>query len=128
MRVAIAFAVSALVFASPALATGGFECRPVSGAGPVLNISFGHTISARPFRVTLHEETSTFSTDGDDAQMMLGQSWIDDERLWLDLVDPQLSRYEAKLRATFDSDLHGRPAIGTLVRGGKTYRVRCVEA
>lgn len=128
MRVPIAFAASVLALSSPALATGGFECRPVSGAGPRLSVGMGHTISARPFSVSLHEGARTFSTEGADAKLMLGQSWIDGERLWLDLVDAQLNRYEAKLRATFDPKLKGRPAIGTLLRGGKTYRVRCLEA
>jgi hypothetical protein len=37
-------------------------------------------------------------------------------------------RFEGKLRARFNPKLRGRPAVGTLARGGKTYRVRCVEA
>jgi hypothetical protein len=53
---------------------------------------------------------------------------MDQRYLWLDLVDAQASRFEAKLRATFQPKLRGRPAIGTLVRNGRSYRVRCIEA
>jgi hypothetical protein len=60
--------------------------------------------------------------------MTVAQSWIDQRYLWVDLVDSNATRYEARLRAVFQPRLRGRPALGTLVRGGRTYRVRCVEA
>jgi hypothetical protein len=114
-------AAAALLAASPAFATGGFECRPVTGAGPVLGIAIGHTVAARLFSATLSE-------GGRKVPVQIGQSWIDSRHLWLDLVDPNATRMEAKLRATFQPRLRGRPAMGTLERGGRTYRVRCVEA
>jgi hypothetical protein len=48
--------------------------------------------------------------------------------LWLDLLDAEAMRFEGKLRTSFKPKLRGRPAIGTFVRAGKTYRMRCVEA
>lgn len=59
---------------------------------------------------------------------MLGQTWIDSQYLWIDLLDSNRNGFEAKLRATFQPKLRDRPAIGTLLRGGRTYRVRCIEA
>ncbi len=124
----LALALAALACSSPALATGGFECRPVSGVGPVVNMVIGHTLSARPIAVTLREGKRILSTDGPRAPLAIGQSWLDERYLWLDLTDSGLSRREATLRATFQPKLRYRPAIGTLVRNGRTWRVRCVEA
>jgi len=128
MRIALGAACLLLGTATPAMATGGFECRPISGAGPIVRMGIGHTVSARPFSVTLTEGRQTLSTTGDRPALALGQSWFDERHLWLDLTDPNVMRIEAKLRATFQPRLRGRPAIGTLVRGGRTWRVRCVEA
>jgi hypothetical protein len=128
MRIALCAAGLLLATATPALATGGFECRPLSASGPVLHLGIGHVISARPFAVTLSEGGKSWSTTGERPALVLGQSWIDERYLWLDLVDPNVQRFEAKLRATFQPRLRGRPAIGTLTRNGRTWRVRCVEA
>ena len=124
----LAFTAAALACSSPALATGGFECRPVSGPGPALVMTIGHTLSAIPVSVTLREGGRTLSTYGPSAPLVIGQSWFDERYLWLDLTDASLSRREAKLRAVFQPKLRGRPAIGTLVRNGRTFKVRCVEA
>jgi hypothetical protein len=113
-----AFAV-ALFLAAPAFATGGFTCRPVSGPGPVLTLTVGHTAVASVVAAKLSD---------DRARLAVGQSWIDWRYLWLDLVDANATRIEARLRAVFQPKLRGRPAIGTLVRGGRTYRIRCDES
>ena len=128
MRIVHGAAFLLLTTATPALATGGFECRPISGAGPVVSFGIGHLIAARPFAVTLSDDGQSWSTDGENPAIVLGQSWIDGRYLWLDLVDPNLERFEAQLRATFQPRLRDRPAIGTLTRNGRTWRVRCVEA
>ncbi len=41
-----ALAAAALACASPALATGGLECRPIQGAGPRLHLVIGHAVGA----------------------------------------------------------------------------------
>jgi hypothetical protein len=124
-----AFAAAALLCSTPAFATGGFECRPMAGSGPSLHVGIGHGISLRPFAVWLREGShvrSTSQSEGDG--LALGQSWIDGQYLWLDVLDRNATRFEAKLRATFQPKLKGRPAIGTLARNGRTWRVRCEEA
>ena len=85
-------------------------------------------VSARPLSVTMREGNRAVSTGSGARRLGLGQTWIDGQRLWLDLLDSGATRFEGKLRATFNPKLRGRPAIGTFVRGGKTYRVRCIEA
>ena len=124
----LAFAAAALACSSPALATGGFECRPISGTGPVLTMAVGHAVSTRPFSVTLRDGRRTLSTQGPGAALAIGQSWIDARYLWLDLLDAQANRFEGKLRTAFQPKLRSRPALGTFVRGGRTYKMRCVEA
>ena len=126
MRFAIPLAAFALACSAPAFATGGFQCRPLSGAGPILTMSLGHHASARPLSVILQEGRRTLSTEGREAPLAVSQSWVDSSRLWLDLIDSNLTKREATLRAAFQAKKHY--AVGTLVRGGKTYRVRCIEA
>jgi hypothetical protein len=118
-----------LLGSSPAWATGGFECKPVAGPGPTLIVGIGHGLSLRPFTVWLREGKRQLTAGQDGSgELALGQTWIDSQYLWVDLLDPNGQRFEAKLRATFQPRMKYRPAVGTLVRGGRTYRVRCIEA
>ena len=131
MRIAFAAAAAALCLSTPAFATGGFECRPIAGAGPVLTVGIGHGLSLRPFTVWLREGKHLLAANnvpqaGD--ALALGQTWIDPQYLWVDLLDPKRERIVARLRATFQPKMKYRPAMGALVRNGRTYRVRCVEA
>jgi hypothetical protein len=116
MKLATLAALIALPAAAPALATGGLACRPIGGSGPRLDLTIGH--GAGPALV---------GARFDGAPLAIGQSWIDRRYLWLDLTDPNATRYGAKLRAVFQPRLRGRPALGTLTRGGRSWRVRCVE-
>ncbi|HET9640600.1 MAG TPA: hypothetical protein VFP12_15480 [Allosphingosinicella sp.] len=111
--------VALLFLAAPgaALATSGLTCRPASGAGPTLDLVIGHGAGPAIAGARL---------DGRPAPV--AQSWVDSRYLWLDLTDPNATRYEAKLRAVFRPRLRGRPALGTLARGGRVYKMRCVEA
>ncbi len=129
MRYALPAALVVLAAASPASATGGFTCRPVSGSGPILSLGFGHAIASPVFVARIEEKKAVLRAGGAPADpLRIGQSWIDGRHLWLDLVDANATRFEAKLRAAFQPQLKGRPAIGTLVRNGRTYRVRCEES
>lgn len=129
MRLALPAAALLLASASPALATGGFECRPISGTGPIVSLGFGHAVAAPVFVAEIREGKKRLRASADPGDpLRIGQSWIDRQYLWLDLVDANANRFEAKLRATFRPKLKYNPAIGTLERGGRTYRVRCVEA
>ncbi len=117
MKLAFPIAVMLAAAAAPAFATSGLQCRPRSGAGPTLDLVVGHGAGPALVAARLGGKPMT-----------VAQSWIDSRYLWVDLVDANATRYEAKLRAVFQPRLRGRPALGTLVRGGRTYRVRCVES
>jgi hypothetical protein len=125
MRLALPAAAIALTCAAPALATGGYQCRPVSGQGPSLSVVTGTAVAPSVVQVSVTEGSRTLSTKGEGAGLAVAQSWIDEEGLKLDLVDPRVTRYEARLRARFVKTKFGREATGTLSRGGRVHRVRC---
>ncbi len=132
MRIAVA-AIGLLLLAAPgtARATGGMECRPVSGTGPVLRLVIGHGTAPAILSAQLTDGRTLRSIGNvrnGTGGLAIGQGWIDQRHLWLDLLDPNFSRYEGQLRATFQPRQRGRPAVGTFVREGRTYRMRCVEA
>lgn len=128
MRYAIAAA--ALACAAPAFATGSLQCRPVSGKGPILHLVIGHAVT--PSIVSVRMTDGLSYNSGNERMgshgLSIARSWLDETRLWLDLADPEMMRIEGRLRATFQPKLRGRPALGTFVRNGRTYTVRCVEA
>jgi hypothetical protein len=125
-----AFAAIALACSSPAFATGGLECRPIQGAGPTLHLVIGHAVAPALVSVRM---TDGPSYDSGDERMgskafAIARSWLDDRLLWVDLADPDLTRFEGRLRATFQPKLRGGAAVGTFVRNGRIWRVRCIEA
>ena len=86
MRYAIAAA--ALACSGPAWATGGFECKPITGPGPTLIVGIGHGLSLRPFTVWIREGKSQLAAEQDGSgPLVLGQTWIDAHYLWIDLLD-----------------------------------------
>ena len=127
MRIVLPALLLAALAASPALATQGLVCTPETGTGPALSLTIGSGAGPVIVGATLREGDVVHATLGDGATLALGQGWIDATRIWIDLTDANAVRYEAKLRATFDSKRRGRPARGTLTRGGRTWTVRCVE-
>ena len=128
MRLAIGAAF--LACASPAFATAGIDCRPISGSGPILHLVIGHGVT--PALVSVRMTDGLSYNSGRERMgsrgLAIARSWLDDRLLSLDLADPDLTRFEGRLRVTFQPALRGRPATGTFVRNGRTWRVRCVEA
>src|SRR5687768_13329727 len=45
MKIALGAASIAFFLSAPAFATGGYSCRPVSGAGPSLSVVTGHGVA-----------------------------------------------------------------------------------
>ena len=108
--------------ASPALATGGFECRAEDRSGLVLRGAVGHVIGSPLISAQLVTRTATYATAGSRPQLAIGRSWIDEREIRVDLVDLQATRFEAQLRARI---MLRNQAVGTLVRAGRTHPVRC---
>lgn len=123
----IAFAAAAAVAAlaaAPAAATQGQNCRPVSGSGPVIDIVTGAGLVS----VSVTEGRATLSTMGPGARLAARQSWFDEQRVWIDLTDPNHMRDEGKLRLAFVGRGRARHLAGTFVRAGRLTRVRCEES
>ena len=115
-------------FATPAQATQGQLCRPVSGSGPSINVVIGGTVSSVVAGVNLTEGGVTRSSFGASAPIAIAQAWIDEHRLWIDVGDADLTRYEARLRVAWVGRGRSRHLAGTLARNVRVYRVRCEES
>ncbi|HEX8642399.1 MAG TPA: hypothetical protein VF702_00635 [Allosphingosinicella sp.] len=121
---AIAFFAAAALAASAAQATQGQLCRPASGSGPTISIVTGAGLVS----VSIIERGVTLSTMGPDARIAARQSWFDEERVWIDLTDPNAMRDEGRLRLHYAGRGRGRHLAGSFVRGGRLTRVRCEES
>lgn len=128
MKLAVAAALAAVCCAAPAGATSGFLCSPLSGTGPSVSLVIGHGLGSLLAGANLSVGGVTRSTLGEGAPLVASRSWIDEDRLWLDLTDSNLMRYEARLRAQWTGRGRNRLLAGTLVVGGRLYRVSCEES
>lgn len=111
--------------ATQAAATQGQACRVLSGNGPSIGIVIGSTGIAG---ASLTEGGVTRNTMAPDAPLAIAQAWIDEQRLWIDLTDPNHLRSEGRLRLAWTGRGRTRHLAGTFVRGGRLYRVRCEES
>lgn len=111
--------------ATPASATQGQLCRPSAGAGPTVSIVIGSLGIAG---VTVTERGASRTTMGEGAALALRQSWIDEQRLWIDLTDANHMRDEGRLRLQFTGAGRASRLAGTFVRGGRLHRLRCEES
>jgi hypothetical protein len=127
--IAAAAALAAAAFAAaPASATQGQDCRPASGAGPRFGIVLGSGAGSVVAGVSLVERGVAGSTFGARAPLAIGQSWVDAQRLWIDLTDGDAMRYEARIRLAWTGRGRARHLAGTIARGGRLYAVRCEES
>jgi hypothetical protein len=107
-----------LVLASPAHATGGFDCR-TAGPQPIeVSIGFGHAPGA-PLIAT----ATRLLDDGRNVPVIAPQWWMDDSELRLLLADPSALRREVIIK----TKRNGHVYDGSLWRGGKRRWVRCRE-
>lgn len=115
---------AAALAASPARATQGVSCRPISGSGPTVGLVIG---GAGLAGVNLTEGGATRTTMGERAPIAVRQSWMDEERIWIDLSDPNFMEDEGRLRLRFAGRGDARHLTGSFVRRGRLYRLRCEE-
>ena len=121
MRHALLF-VGLAFAASPAFATGGFECRAEDRSGIRMDGVVGHVIASPLISARLLTPGRTYSTAGPTPQLAIGRSWLDAREIRVDLVDLRATRFEAQLRVRIMLRNQG---VGTLVRAGRTHPVRC---
>lgn len=122
MRFSLLLAAPLLLAASPALATGGFDCRTTDGSNIRIAGAVGHVLGAPLVGATLFLGDRALATSDAEPPLVIARSWLDGERIWVDLVDPQMSGFEAQLRVRVGANW---TATGTLARDGVTHPVRC---
>ena len=121
MKYALAL-IASLYAATAARATGGYVCT-AAGKNPLtMNIVIGHAVAAVIVQATLIEGKTVWSTVQAANRLVILQHWLNDKTLWLDLTDPNVERYEARVRLRLNSRRHAR---GTIERGGRTSTLRC---
>ena len=119
-------ATAAGLATTPAHATQGLLCRPLSGSGPTLSL----LLAAGGGVGGAHVMEGRFSRDAPATAwrpVPVRQSWIDEHRVWVDLTDEARMRDEGKLRAVFVRSGRSWHVAGSFVRGGRVHRVRCEE-
>ena len=109
-------AMTALMLATPAQATGGLVCRTV-GAKPIeLSIGFGHVAGSALILTRLVDR-------GRIVPVLAPQWWLDNQEVRLLLTDPNAVKRELLLRAK----RAGATYDGSIWRSGKRRWVRCRE-
>ena len=117
-------ALPLLFAATPAFATGGFDCRTTDGSNIVMSGTIGRVIGTPLIAAHLRiGDEPTLSTTDPEPPFAIVRSWIDEREIRVDLADPGAARFEAQLRAR--TTPRGT-ATGTLLRGGVTRPVRCI--
>jgi hypothetical protein len=127
MRISLAIFsfAAALLAATPAAATQGLSCRPISGGGPIVGLVIG---GAGLAGVNLTEGRTTRSTMGPNPAIALRQSWIDEDRFWVDLTDPNFMEDLGRLRLHPTGRGDAWRLTGTFVQRGRLYRLSCEES
>lgn len=107
-------ALALAVCAVPAAATESMNCSPPGDNVPFVGLAIGH--AAEPGVANAY-----FSDGRGEIKVAVSQSWLDDDKVWVNLGDPELMELLVKLRAS------GPPGNirGTLTYKGKTWKVRC---
>ena len=100
--------------AMPAAATQTTICSADEKGGPSVGLAIGH--AAEPGVASAY-----FEADGKEVKVAVSQSWLDDDKLWVNLGDPDLMEVLVKLRANGPPD----NLRGTLAYKGKTWKIRC---
>lgn len=110
--VGIALILSAL--ATPAFATESLVCSAPGDKGPIVGLAIGH--AAEPGVASAY-----FQADGAEVKVAVSQSWLDDDKVWVNLGDPDLMEVLVKMRMSGPPD----KLRGTIVYKGKTYKASC---
>lgn len=108
---------------SPALATGGFDCDTTDGSRVRMSGTVGRVAGSPLVAAALTVGETMLTTTGAEPRIVIARSWIDEQEIRVDLADPRLERFEARLRARTARD---GTASGTLEYDGRRHPVRCL--
>jgi hypothetical protein len=122
MKVALPIAAALLVAGAPAYASASFECETTDGSRISILGNMARAIAAPLNAASLTIGRRTLSTSSRPPQIVVGQSWLDRTELKVDLLDPQMERFEAQLRVRINGEGEAR---GVLIRNGRSHPVTC---
>jgi len=122
MKPRLAFALPLLLAAAPAAASGGFDCRATDRSGVGISGTTGRVAGSPLVGAALRVAGRSWATTDPVPRIVVARSWIDRHRIWVDLADPQVQRFEARLRVRLGRRGTG---TGTLVQGGVPHPVSC---
>ncbi len=122
MKLAAYLAAPLLFAADPASATAGFECRSTAPEGTSLSIVIGTGMGGGIVSASLSKAGRTLRTGH---ELSIGQNWIDERNLLLDLLDARGEARVARLKIGQRGPLESRNLIGTLEYDGVIARVVC---
>jgi hypothetical protein len=127
MSLASCIAPALLAAASPALATGTILCRSTisPAAGPSLSLTVGTSVGTGVLQARLTHGAESLTAGTGAGAPVIGQSWLDNEELKLDILDANADAHLARLDTR---RLRGLSYVGTLSYRGRTWQVRCDEA
>ena len=109
------FAMTLIGFgATQAAATQTMVCDSNEKGSPSVGLAIGH--AAEPGVASAY-----FEAEGKEVKVAVSQSWLDDDKVWVNIGDPDLMEILVKLRAS------GKPdnLRGTLTYKGRTWKIRC---
>lgn len=105
------------LLASPAYATGGFQCRTAATPRIEITLGFGHTAGSALF-------SERVRVDGKDVPVDAPQWWLDDSELRLVLTDEQANERLAVVKAKRSGDAYD----GSVIYQGRSHWIRCRES
>jgi hypothetical protein len=108
-------------FAAPAAATQGFTCRTTAPEGVTMSVIIGSLGVAGATLTEGGQRLSSFDDDG----LVLGQNWVDERALLIDLLSPDRSERVARLRVGLGGALETRQLTGWLEYAGRRWRTVC---
>jgi hypothetical protein len=127
MRLATILAAAAgLTAATPALATSTILCQSTISPtdGPSLSLVVGTGLGTGIIQARFELDRIRFATGEGPGAPVIGQGWIDEHMLRIDIVDAnaegRIVRLDTRRRG-------GSDYRGILIHAGRTWRVRCSE-
>ncbi|WP_265571310.1 hypothetical protein [Sphingomicrobium nitratireducens] len=116
MKRLVSFLCISIALAGPAHATGELICETASGAPTTISLGFGHAQVSTGMWASMRVE-------GHWEKMVVVQSWLDRERLLVDLTDETRDQLFARIDARWNDETHSFD--GTLRQGETVRWVRC---
>ncbi len=116
MRIALPIALVLLMAGAPALATGTIHCESTERGAPEIYLVVGRGAAAAISQMHLSGPAGEFTTGANASSPIVGQSWLDERELKVDVVNHNVEYHIARLI--------GRRAGENLYRATLRYRGR----